>query len=85
MMIEYRSSIEDIPLAIRGERYDVIVFIDDILKALKLEDSEAIKILNNIDYNNLKLPDEEFEDYEPINEECEDRAYYEQRPRRYTI
>lgn len=85
MMIEYRSSIEDIPLAIRGERYDVIVFIDDILKALKLEDSEVIKILNNIDYNNLKLPDEEFEDYEPINEECEDRAYYEQRPRRYTI
>lgn len=85
MMIEYRSSIEDIPLAIRGERYDVIVFIDDILKALKLEDSEVIKILNNIDYNNLKLPDEEFEDYEPISEECEDRAYYEQRPRRYTI
>lgn len=85
MMIEYRSSIEDIPLAIRGERYDVIVFIDDILKALELEDSEVIKILNNINYNNLQLPDEEFEDYEPTNEECKDRAYYEQRPRRYTI
>ena len=85
MMIEYRSSIESIPLAIRGERYDVIVFIDDILKALKLEESEVVEILNNINYNNLQLPDEEFGDYEPSQEKCEDRAYYEQRPRRYTI
>lgn len=85
MMIEYRSSIESIPLAIRGERYDIIVFIDDILKALKLEESEVVEILNNINYNNLQLPDEEFEDYEPVEEESEDRAYYEQRPRRYTI
>lgn len=85
MMIEYRSSIESIPLAIRGERYDIIVFIDDILKALKLEESEVVEILNNINYNNLQLPDEEFGDYESSQEECEDRAYYEQRPRRYTI
>ncbi len=86
MMIEYRSNIEDVPLAIRGgERYDAIVFIESILKALQLEDNEVIKILNDIDYNNLKIPDKEFEDYEPVEEECVDRAYYEQRPRRYTI
>ena len=72
-------------MAIRGERYDIIVFIDDILKALKLKESEVVEILNNINYNNLQLPDEEFEDYEPVEEESEDRAYYEQRPRRYTI
>ena len=85
MMIEYRPSIEDVPLAIRGERYDVIVFIDNVLKALELKNDEAIEVLNNINYNNLQLPDEEFEDYEPSKEECEDRAYYEQRPRRCTI
>lgn len=85
MMVEYRPIIKSIPLVIRGERYDVIVFIDNILKALELKNDEVIDVLNNIDYNNLQLPDEEFEDYEPINEECEDRAYYEQRPRRYTI
>ena len=85
MMVEYRSIIKSIPLAIRGERYDVIVFIDNILKALELKNDEVIEVLNNIDYNNLQLPDEEFEDYEPGKEECEDRAYYEQRPRRYTI
>lgn len=85
MMIEYRSSIEDIPLAIRGERYDIIVFIDSILKSLELEDSEVIDILNNIDYNNASLPDENFEDYEPAEAESEDRSYYEQRPRRYSM
>ena len=86
MMIEYRSNIKDVPLAIRGcERYDVIVFIEGILKALQLDDNEVIKILNDIDYINLKIPDKEFEDYEPIEEEFEDRAYYEQRPRRYSI
>lgn len=86
MMIEYRSHIKDTPLSIRGdERYDAIVFIECILKALHLEDNEVIKILNNIDYDNLKLPDKEFEDYEPVEEECEDRPYYEQRPRRYSI
>lgn len=86
MMIEYRSSIEDVPLAIRGdERYEVIVFIENILKNIGLESDEVIKVLNNIDYNNLQLSDEEFEDYEPVEEESEDRAYYEQRPRRYTI
>ena len=89
MLIEYRSSIESIPLAIRGERYDVIVFIDNVLKALEkaleLKNDEAIEVLNNINYNNLELPDEEFEDYEPSQEEFEDRAYYEQRPRRYSI
>ena len=86
MMIEYRPNMEDVPLAIRGsERYDVIVFIESILKALQLEDDEVIKILNDIDYNNLQLPDEEFENYEPVNEEFVDRAYYEQRPRRYSI
>lgn len=85
MLIEYRSSIESIPLAIRGERYDVIVFIDNVLKALELKNDEAIEVLNNINYNNLELPDEEFEDYEPSQEEFVDRAYYEQRPRRYSI
>ncbi len=85
MLIEYRSSIEFIPLAIRGERYDVIVFIDNVLKALELKNDEAIEVLNNINYNNLELPDEEFEDYEPSQEEFVDRAYYEQRPRRYSI
>lgn len=85
MMLEYRSSIESIPLAIRGERYDIIVFIDDILKALKLEEAEVIEVLNNIDYNNALLPNEEFEDYEPDKNEYEDRPYYEQRPRRYSI
>lgn len=85
MLIEYRSSIESIPLAIRGERYDVIVFIDNVLKALELKNDEAIEVLNNINYNNLELPNEEFEDYEPSQEELVDRAYYEQRPRRYSI
>lgn len=85
MMIEYRSSIEDVPLAIRGERYEAIVFIENILKGLELESDEIIRVLNDIDYNNLKLPDKEFEDYEPVEEELEDRPYYEQRPRRYTI
>lgn len=86
MMIEYRSNIEGVPLAIRGsERYDAIVFIESILKALQLEDNEVIKILNDIDYNNLQLPDEEFENYEPSQEEYEDRPYYEQRPRRCNI
>lgn len=85
MLIEYRSSIESIPLAIRGERYDAIVFIDNILKALELKNDEVIEVLNNIDYNNLQLSDEEFEDYEPSKEEYEDRPYYEQRPRIYSI
>ena len=85
MLIEYRSSIESTPLAIRGERYDVIVFIDNILKALELKNDEVIEVLNNIDYNNLQLSDEGFEDYEPSKEEYEDRPYYEQRPRRYSI
>lgn len=86
MMIEYRSNIEGVPLAIRGsERYDAIVFIESILKALQLEDNEVIKILNDIDYNNLQLPDEEFENYEPSQEEYEDRPYYEQRPRKCNI
>lgn len=86
MMIEYRSNIEDVPLAIRGEeRYEVMVFIENILRNLELESDEIIRVLNEIDYNNLELPDEEFKDYEPSQEECEDRAYYEQRPRRYSI
>lgn len=85
MMIEYRSSIEDVPLAIRGERYEAIIFIENILKGLELESDEIIRVLNDIDYNNLQLPDKEFENYEPAEEEFEDRAYYEQRPRRYTI
>lgn len=86
MMVEYRPSIEDVPLAIRGEeRYEVMVFIENILKCLELDSDEIIKVLNDIDYNNLELPDEGFENYEPTDEEFEDRAYYEQRPRRYTI
>lgn len=85
MLLEYRPTIENTTLAIRGDKDSVMVFIDNILKNLHLEDAEIIKILNNINYNNASLPDEEFEDYEPSNEEFEDRAYYEQRPRRYTI
>lgn len=86
MMIDYRPSIEDVPLAIRGEeRYEVMVFIENILKNLGLVSDEIIRVLNNVNYNNLELPDEEFEDYEPSKEEYEDRPYYEQRPRRYSI
>ena len=85
MLIEYRPTIENVPLAIRGDKDSVMIFIDNILKTLHLEDSEVIEVLNNINYNNASLPDEEFEDYEPSQEECEDRAYYEQRPRRYSI
>lgn len=86
MMVCYRSSIEDVPLAIRGEeRYDVMVFIENILKGLELQSDEIVRILNNVNYNNLELPDKEFENYEPVEEELEDRAYYKQRPRRYTI
>ena len=86
MMIDYRPSIEDVPLAIRGEeRYEVMVFIENILKNLGLVSDEIIRVLNNVNYNNLELPDEEFEDYEPSQEELVDRAYYEQRPRRYSI
>lgn len=85
MMVEYRSTIENIPLAIRGERYETIVFIENILKKLELQSDEIIRVLNDVNYNNLELPDEEFEDYEPSQEEFEDRAYYEQRPRRYSI
>ena len=86
MMIEYRPSIEDVPLAIRGEeRYEVMIFIENILRNLELESDEIVRVLNDIDYNNLELPDEEFENYEPAEEEREDRAYYEQRPRRYSI
>ena len=86
MMIDYRPSIEDVPLAIRGEeRYEVMVFIENILKNLGLVSDEIIRVLNIVNYNNLELPDEEFENYEPNQEEYEDRPYYEQRPRRYTI
>lgn len=85
MLIEYRPTIENVPLAIRGDKDSVMVFIDNILKTLHLEDNEIIEVLNNIDYDNASLPDKEFENYEPIEEEYEDRAYYEQRPRRYTI
>lgn len=86
MMLEYRSSIEGVPLAIRGEeRYEVMVFIENILKDLELDSDEIIKVLNDINYNNLELPNEEFGNYEPAEEEFEDRVYYEQRPRRYTI
>lgn len=86
MMVCYRSRIEDAPLAIRGEeRYDVMVFIENILKGLELQSDEIVRILNDVNYNNLELPDEEFENYEPNQEEYEDRAYYEQRPRRYSI
>ena len=86
MMIEYRPSIENVPLAIRGEeRYEVMVFIENILRNLELESDEIVRVLNDIDYNNLELPDKEFKNYEPVEEEFEDRAYYEQRPRRYSI
>lgn len=86
MMIEYRPSIENVPLAIRGEeRYEVMVFIENILRNLELESDEIVRVLNDIDYNNLELPDKEFKNYEPVEEEFEDRAYYEQRPRRYGI
>lgn len=86
MLIEYRPSIEDVPLAIRGEeRYEVMVFIENILRNLELESDEIVRVLNDINYNNLELPDEEFKNYEPTEEEFEDRAYYEQRPRRYSI
>jgi hypothetical protein len=85
MLIEYRPTIENVPLAIRGDKDSVMIFIDNILKTLHLEDNEIIEVLNNIDYNNTSLPDEEFENYEPTEEEYEDRAYYEQRPRRYSI
>ena len=85
MMVEYRPTIENTPLAIRGDKDSVMAFIDNILKSLELKDSEVIEILNNINYNNTSLPDEEFKNYEPTEEEYEDRPYYEQRPRRYTI
>lgn len=85
MMIEYRPTIESVPLAIRGDKDSIMIFIDNILKDLDLNDNEIIEILNNINYNNTSLPDEGFKDYEPVEEELEDRAYYEQRPRRYSI
>lgn len=86
MMIEYRPIIENVPLAIRGEeRYEVMVFIENILRNLELQSDEIVRILNDVNYNNLELPDKEFENYEPVEEEFEDRAYYEQRPRRYSI
>lgn len=85
MLIEYRPTIENIPLAIRGDKDSVMVFIDNILKDLHLEDNEIVEVLNNIDYDNASLSDEEFENYEPTEEEFVDRAYYEQRPRRYSI
>nr|DAO04275.1 MAG TPA: hypothetical protein [Caudoviricetes sp.] len=84
MMVEYRPTIENTTLAIRGDKDSIMIFIDNILKTLHLEDNEIIEILNNIDYNNSSLPDEEFENYEPSQEEYEDRPYYEQR-RRYSI
>ena len=85
MMIEYRPTIENTPLSIRGDKDSVMIFIDNILKTLHLEDNEIVEVLNNIDYDNASLPDEEFENYEPTEEEFQDRAYYEQRPRRYNI
>lgn len=85
MLIEYRPDIENVPLAIRGDKDSVMIFIDNILKTLHLEDNEIIEVLNNINYDNASLPDEEFGNYEPTEEEYEDRAYYEQRPRRYSI
>lgn len=85
MLIEYRPTIENIPLAIRGDKDSVMIFIDNILKTLHLKDNEIIEVLNNINYDNASLPDEEFGNYEPTEEEYEDRAYYEQRPRRYSI
>jgi len=84
MMVEYRPTIENTPLAIRGDKDSIMIFIDNILKTLHLEDNEIVEILNNIDYNNSSLPDEEFENYEPSQEEYEDIPYYEQR-RRYSI
>lgn len=85
MLIEYRPTIKNTPLAIRGDKDSIMIFINNILKSLYLTDTETIEVLNNINYNNASLPDKEFEDYEPNQEECEDREYYEQRPRRYTI
>lgn len=85
MMIEYRPTIENIPLAIRGDKDSVMIFIDNILKTLHLEDDKILEVLNNVNYSNASLPDEEFNDYEPSQEDNEDRAYYEQRPRRYSI
>jgi hypothetical protein len=85
MMIEYRPTIENTPLSIRGDKDSVMIFIDNILKTLHLEDNEIVEVLNNIDYDNASLPDEEFENYEPTEEEFQDRAYYEQRHRRYNI
>ena len=85
MLIEYRPTIKNTPLAIRGDKDSIMIFINNILKSLYLTDTETIEVLNNINYNNASLPDKEFEDYEPVEEESEDRAYYEQRPRRYTI
>lgn len=85
MLIEFRPTIENVPLAIRGDKDSVMIFIDNILKTLHLEDNEIIEVLNNINYDNTSLPDEEFGNYEPTEEEYEDRAYYEQRPRRYSI
>ena len=85
MLIEYRPTIENVPLAIRGDKDSVMIFIDNILKTLHLEDNEIIEVLNNINYDNASLPDEDFGNYEPTEEEYEDRAYYEQRPRRYSI
>ena len=60
MMIEYRSSIEDIPLAIRGdERYEVIVFIENILKnfgleIINIEYLEQVKINLSVKKENFK-------------------------------
>lgn len=85
MLLEYRPTIENTPLSIRGDKTSIMIFINNILKDLHLEGDKIVEILNNINYNNASLPNEEFEDYEPVNEEFEDRAYYEQRPRRCTI
>lgn len=85
MLIEYRPVVENVPLAIRGDKDSVMIFIDNILRNLNLENNEILEVLNNIDYDNASLPDEEFENYEPSEEEFVDRAYYEQRPRRYSI
>lgn len=85
MMVEYRSTIENTPLAIRGDKTSIMIFVDNILKDLHLDDVEIIEVLNSINYNNASLPDEGFENYEPTEEEFEDRAYYEQRPRRYNV
>lgn len=85
MMIEYRPTIENTPLSIRGDKDSVMIFIDNILKTLHLEDNEIVEVLNNIDYDNASLPDEEFENYEPTEEGFQDRAYYEQRHRKYSI